>query len=116
MSKVAVLHLPVGGFQKEGDTIYAKEFEFDASDDIDLTGATIKMQLYCGVKKVFDVGTDVGGITINNDKKFTIDKVDAANNNLAEGKFTGDLQIELSNGNRFTPFNVVFTVVKEYTI
>lgn len=112
---VKTVHLPVGGFQKEGDTIPKKTFSFDAADDIDLTGSTIKIQLYCGLKQVLDIGTDVGGITIVDSKTFEFDRIDAADNDLVEGSFTGDLEIQLSDGTKFTPFNIVFKVVKEYT-
>ena len=59
-------------FIKEGDTIKKITFEFAATDTINLTGATISMQLYQDGVETLSIDT-TSGITIESDKIFSID-------------------------------------------
>ena len=99
---------------KEGDTIPKITFTFGASDVIDLTTSTIKMQVYNGSTRLIDVSSG-SGITILSEKVFKIDEISATNNNMPSGKFLGDLEIQDSNGKRFTYFNIEYTIIKQYT-
>ena len=114
---IQTLHIPaqfgrICPYIKQGDTIKQLEFSFAATDDIDLTGSTIKMQLYQGSSKVFDVSNG-NGITIVDSKSFNIDQVDE--NDFPHGELKGDLEIKLSNGDILTYFNVIYTILEQYT-
>jgi len=82
---------PEDSFIKEGDTIPEIPFVFAPTDDIDLTGAEIKMQLYLGSIKVLDIETG-NGITLVGSKAFNFDKIEAVDNNLPAGLLKGDLE------------------------
>ena len=100
-------------FIKEGDTIKKITFEFGATDVIDLTGATISMQLYQDGVQTLSIDTSAG-ITIESTKIFSIDEIEE--NTLPCGINKGDLQIEFADGTIQTLFNVEYTILKEYTI
>lgn len=113
---IPLLKIPLNDtyYIKQGDSIGAIEFEFGASDDIDLTadGVVIKMQVYDGTRRFIDISNG-NGITITGVKTFEIDKV--VNNSYPYGKFIGDLEILDGGGDRFTYTNVEYTILKEYT-
>ena len=111
---IQTLKVPFEGtYIKQGDTINRILFTADPLDPIVLTGATIKMQLYNGAQKVFDISVG-SGITILTAKSFQIDKVEKEDNLFNAGTFLGDLE-STKNGDRLTYFNVEYTVIKEYT-
>ena len=100
---------------KQGDTIDEWSITFGATDGIDLTGATVRMQIYWNGSKKIDVANG-SGITINNALKLTVDKRDYSEDILPEGIGVGDLEITDSSGDRLTMFNVTYTITKHYTI
>ena len=68
------INIPLGNnILKRGDTIKEILFEFDVADNIDLTSATIRMQLYFKNSVVFSVDS-TSGITIIDSKSFKIDE------------------------------------------
>lgn len=105
---------PSTSFLKEGDTIPALPFSFGATDNIDLTGATIKMQLYLGNIKVLDISTD-NGITLIDSKSFTINEIPAESNSLPAGLLQGDLEVKYASGIVKTLINVKYNILKQYT-
>ena len=116
---VPILNIPIQSelskpFIKAGDTIQPILFEFEVADNIDLTGATIKMQCYNFKVKVLDLDSDANGITITGTRTFEIDKI--LNNTLPEGDSLGDVEINFADGTRETYFNIVYTISKQYTI
>lgn len=98
-----------------GDTIQAVEFAFDSG--IDLTGATIRMQVYNKLnQKVYDVDS-TSGITINDALTFDIDKIAKEDNPFTEeGIYNGDVEITDASGDRLTYFRIRYTVQKQYTV
>lgn len=115
-----ILELPIQSERRkfymiEGDTIDAIPFSFDVGDSIDLTGATIKIQLYLKSNKTLDINT-TSGITITGTKSFEIDKIEKENNNLKPGEHFGDLEITDSAGDRLTYIRVKLTITKQYTV
>ena len=116
---IQTLNIPISTtanptYIKQGDTIPKITLTFGASDVIDLTTSTIKMQIYQGAIKLIDV-TNGSGITVLSEKVFEIDEISATNNNLPAATLLGDLEIQDSNGKRFTYFNVQYTIIKQYT-
>ena len=113
---VPVLSIPIQSdtvkpYIKQGDTIPKIAIE---TPDLDLTGASIKMQLYDkNNNQVFNIENG-SGITIIDATNFEIDQV--LNNDFPSGKLRGDLQIVLSDETTKTYFDVTYNVVKEYTI
>ena len=99
----------------QGDTIDEITFSFAVSDTIDLTGATIKMQVYQGSHPFIDIETG-SGITIVDSKNFKIDKVLAVDNTYPVGSFLGDLEITLASGDKKTYAKIEYTVTKQHTI
>jgi hypothetical protein len=113
---IQTLNIPIeGSFIIEGDTIDEILFTFDDTDDIDLIGATIKMQIYRSGVALLNLSTG-SGITILTSKSFKIDEIPKESNNLPEGKFLGDLEITLADGTRNTYFRVSYKVDKQYTV
>jgi len=119
MSEQAILKIPQAFWTTQykpvivqGDTI--PRFLFTVTN-LDLTGATIRMQLYQSFSKIFDVSTGEG-ITIIDSTSFEIDEVPFADNNFPVGTLTGDIEITLANGQRATVIKVEFTTLKHYTI
>lgn len=113
---IQVLDIPLAGNSIiQGDTIPKISFSFDALDDIDLTGATIKMQIYKRDTIFIDISND-SGITIIDDKTFEIDEVAKELNIYPVGKFKGDLEITLASGERITILRINYTILKQYTI
>lgn len=115
---MALLKIPIESNEfpnpeiKEGDTIFAIEFDFDDTP-IDITGSTIKMQLYNEQgERTMDISTG-NGITILSAKKFNIDEVER--NSLKAGIHRGDIEITFPNNDRVTYCDVVYKIVKEYT-
>lgn len=98
----------------QGDTIPKWVVEFGISDGIDLTGATIKMQIYWNNKRLIKL-TNGSGITIDSALKFTIDERSKDEPVLPEGIGIGDLEITDANGIRLTYFYVEYTIIKHYT-
>ena len=110
------VNIPIGdAILKRGDTINEIDFSFAVTDDIDLLGASIRMQLYLNGSKKLDISNG-SGITIVDSKNFKIDKVDYANNNLPVGTLNGDLEITDSSGIRLTYFDITYTITKDYTV
>lgn len=97
----------------QGDTIGATVFDV-TEDGIDLTGATIKMQLYYNGRKVLDISNG-NGITINSSTQFTIDELDKDSNDLPVGVSEGDLEITNASGVRETYTRVEYTILKQFT-
>lgn len=99
-------------FIKQGDTINEIVLEFDTG--VDLTTSTIKMQVFNGSNKVYDVSNG-NGITVNSALKMTIDEVSASDNNFPVGNSIGDLQITDVNGKVNTYCNFEYKISEEYT-
>jgi len=119
MSEQATLKIPQAFWTTQykpvivqGDTIPRFLFK---DINLDLTGATIRMQLYQGSSKIFDVSSGAG-ITIIDATSFEIDEVPFAENDFPVGTLTGDIEITLANGQRTTVIKVEFTTLKHYTI
>ena len=110
------LVIPIGNrIIKRGDTINEITFAFDLTDNIDLTGATIRMDLYLDKNKVHSISTG-NGITIIDSKSFKFDKIEYQDNNLPVGTLKGDLEITDVNGNRLTYIDVIYNITKDYTV
>ena len=111
---ITLLEIP---FEEEyivqGDTISKTSFEF-IDEDIDLTTATIKMQIFDGGTAIIDV-SNTDGITVIDANNFEIDEVNAEDNNLPYGVFLGDLQIKDENGKRHTYTRVQYTILEQST-
>ena len=113
---LATLQIPVEGYYiVQGDTIPKVRVAFDALDNIDLTGATIKMQVYNKNEKFIDISTTDGGITLIDDKIFEIDEVAKENNTYPVGTWEGDLEITFADGKRYTYLKVQYIILKQYT-
>jgi len=111
---ITILKIPFEGeYIVQGDTISKTSFAF-TNEDIDLTTATIKMQIFNGDIKIIDISNS-SGITIVDADNFYIDEVDATSNNLPYGSFLGDLKITDVNGKRHTYTRVEYTILKQYT-
>lgn len=98
----------------QGDTIDSWSVEFEPTDGISLTGATIKMQVFWNNTKEIDL-SDGSGITIDSDLKFTIDERSRTQSVLPEGQGIGDLQILDANDKLITMFRVQYNIAKQYT-
>ena len=112
-----ILKIPIGNSSiVQGDTIPEVLFEFDPTDNIDLSllNVSIKMQIYNNAEKIINI-SNLNGITIINNKSFKINEVSKENNNLPVGNFLGDLEITDTNGKRFTYFRVQYSIIKQYT-
>ena len=105
---------PSTSFLKEGDTIPMIPFAFAATDEIDLTGATIQMQLYLSNIKVLDIETG-SGITLLDSKSFEIDKIPASENDLPAGLLKGDLQVTFPSGEIKTLIDVEYNILNQRT-
>lgn len=115
MAKLETVNIPIGDtILKQGDTIKEINFSFDALDDINLVGSTIRLQLYLNGSKKLDI-SNTSGITIVDAKNFTIDEISYVDNNLPSGTLKGDLEITDSNGVRLTYFDIVYTITKDLT-
>ena len=113
---IQTLKIPIGNnFIKKGDTIKEINFSFDVTDNIDLTGATIRMDLFYQEESILSISNG-NGITIVDSKNFNIDEIPYTDNDLPIGNSIGDLEITDTNGVRLTYFNVTFTIIKEYTV
>ena len=109
------INIPIGDYEiKRGDTINEFNFAFDVDAPVDLTGATIRMDLYLGNTKVHSI-TNGSGITLIDTKSFKIDQLEYSDNDLPAGTLKGDLEITDSSGKRLTYVDVVYTIVKDYT-
>ena len=112
-----ILNIPIGNTQIiQGDTIPEILFEFDPTDNIDLSlpNVSIKMQVYNSSNKILDVQNG-NGITILTNKSFKINEISKENNNFPTGSHLGDLEITDTNGKRFTYFRVKLNIDKQYT-
>lgn len=112
-----ILNIPIGNSNiVQGDTIPEILFEFDVTDNIDLSlpNVIIKMQVYNQNNKIIDISNG-NGITILTDKSFKINEVAKEDNNLPIGSHLGDLEITDTNGKRFTYFRVKYNIDKQYT-
>ena len=112
-----ILNIPIGNTQIiQGDTIPEILFEFDPTDNIDLSlpNVSIKMQVYNSSNKILDVQNG-NGITILTNKSFKINEISKENNNFPTGSHLGDLEITDTNGKRFTYFRVQYNIEKQYT-
>ena len=96
----------------QGDTISKTTIKVE-EDGLDLTTATIKMQIYNGNTKIIDVSNG-DGITVIDSETFEIDEV--PNNDLPIGKHLGDLEITDEDGVRFTYFRVQYEILRQYTV
>ena len=111
-----ILNIPINSnyVLKRGDTIQEIPFTFADTDAIDLVGATIRMQLYLGKRRVWSIDS-TDGITIIDSKNFTIDQVAYQDNTLPSGTLKGDLEITDSNGKRLTSVDIIYTITEDYT-
>lgn len=106
---------------KQGDTIKEFIIEFGATSGIDLTNATVRMQVYWNGSKKIDVSNG-NGITINNALKLTIDErlYNQDDILLPEGTGKGDIEFTFpvvgGDDQRITLFNYEQTIVKHYTV
>lgn len=101
----------------QGDTIPEMRITFGASDGVDLTGATIKMDVFWGFEKQISITTENnGGITINNNLSFTIDARPHTEPLLPIGEGKGDIQITYANGTRTTLIGIEYLITKHYTL
>lgn len=96
----------------EGDTI--KSFSLTAPASFDLTGASVKCQLYKDGVLALDLATG-NGLTLSG-QVITFDEIPAVDNNLSEGVYFGDIEVTLANGQVITIFRITYTILKEYTI
>lgn len=96
----------------QGDTIAKTAIEI-LETDLDLTTATIKMQVYKGSTPFIDIENG-NGITVIDAENLEIDQV--LENNYPPGTYEGDLEIKDSNGVRFTYFRVEYTILKQLTV
>ena len=114
---IPIINVPTNSnyILKQGDTIPEILFNFADTDAIDLTGATIRMQLYLNNQKKLDLDS-IAGITIIDAKNFKIDEIPYEENNLPAGKLNGDLEITLAGGTRVTYTDVLYTITKHYTV
>lgn len=111
------LNIPIGNTQIiQGDTIPEILFEFDPTDNINLSlpNVSIKMQIYNSSNKILDIQNG-NGITILTNKSFKINEISKENNNFPTGSHLGDLEITDTNGKRFTYFRVKLNIDKQYT-
>ena len=111
------LNIPIGNTQIiQGDTIPEILFEFDPTDNINLSlpNVSIKMQIYNQNNKILDIQNG-NGITILTSKSFKINEISKENNNFPTGSHLGDLEITDTNGKRFTYFIVKLNIYKQYT-
>ena len=111
------LNIPIGNTQIiQGDTVPEILFEFDPTDNIDLSlpNVSIKMQIYNSSNKILDIQNG-NGITILTNKSFKINEISKENNNFPTGSHLGDLEITDTNGKRFTYFRVKLNIDKQYT-
>lgn len=113
---IPIIQIPFGdnAFLKQGDTIGEILFEFDDTDDIDLVGANIKIEIYSCGTRVFTM-TSGNTITIIDSKSFKINEIPADENVLPIGDSIGDIQITFADGTVYTYCNIQYTVIKEYT-
>lgn len=112
-----ILNIPIGGSSIiQGDTIPEILFEFDPTDNIDLSlpNVSIKMQVYNQNNKIIDI-SNANGITILTNKSFKINEIPKEDNNFPIGRHLGDLEITDTNGKRFTYFRVQYNIDKQYT-
>lgn len=112
-----ILNIPIGNTQIiQGDTVPEIIFEFDPTDNIDLSlpNVSIKMQIYNSSNKILDIQNG-NGITILTNKSFKINEISKENNNFPTGSHLGDLEITDTNGKRFTYFRVKLNIDKQYT-
>ena len=95
----------------KGDTFEAINFTFRVDGSpVDITDAEIKLSMRVGGATpawVLSVGS---GITITNGPagQYRIDKVQSLN--ISVGRLVGQVEITLSNGDRFTDYQIEMTV------
>jgi len=112
---IQVVNIPFEGeYIVTGDTISKTSVEVIEAG-LDLTTASIKMQVYNRNTAIIDVSVG-SGITVISSTVFEIDEVAAIDNNLPVGCFEGDLEITDASGVRFTYFRVIYTIIKQFTI
>ena len=112
---IQVVNIPFEGeYIVTGDTISKTSVEVIEAG-LDLTTATIKMQVYNRSTPIIDVSVG-SGITVVSSTVFEIDEVAAIDNDLPVGCFEGDLEITDASGVRFTYFRVIYSIQKQYTI
>lgn len=113
-----ILNIPIGKSEiVQGDTIPSILFEFDPTDNINLSlpNTKIRMNVMNNHIKIIDIFNG-SGITILTPKSFRIDEVPKEQSELLPvGAFMGDLEITDSNGKKFTYFRVRYTIEKQYT-
>lgn len=114
--EIEILRIPFRGeFIMEGDTILKTVFRATANEFPDLTASSIKLQLYFNKSKVLDLSNG-NGITIDSATQFTIDQLDADDNNLPAGVSRGDLEITDGNGVKKTYYIIEYEILKQSTI
>lgn len=104
-------HLPL----TQGDTWLGAIFTVKQDGSgLNLTGATLNIDLYQGLRKTLSLSTLNGSITWNNQAAgvFTIQPQVL---NLGVGQHIGDLQITDANGIITTYCQIVLNITKEYT-
>ena len=110
---ITILKIPFEGeYIVQGDTISKTSFKF-TDEDIDLTTATIKMQILDGNKRIINISNG-NGITVVDSDNFYIDEVSFSDNKLPVGTFDGDLEITDVNDIRHTYTRVQYTILKQY--
>lgn len=111
---IQIYNIPSKGYLKQGDTIPKKTILFGGDYAGDLTTATIKMQIKNGATNIINISNG-NGITVLSATTCEIDEVSANDNNLPVGCFKGDFEVTEANGVRTTYFNVVYTIIEQYT-
>jgi len=111
--KIPIQSSTVKPYIKQGDTIPKITITITELG-LDLTTATIKMQVYNGATRIIDI-SNTNGITVISSTVLEIDEVSASDNNLPDGSFIGDFEITDASGDRKTYFNVEYTIIKQYT-
>ena len=101
-------------FIKQGDTIPAYKITITELG-LDLTTAIVKMQLFDGNCKVYDIETG-SGITVESSTIIWIDEVE--DNNFPAAILKGDLEVNyVENGKqkRKTLYNVEYEILNQFT-
>lgn len=112
---IETIRIPFDGeFIMEGDTILPTVFTATSSEFPDLTSSTVKLQLYYHGNKVLDLYNG-NGITIDSATQFTLDQLEADENNLPSGVSRGDLEITDGNGVRKTYYIIEYKILKQST-
>jgi len=116
-SKIPILNLPIGNtYFTQGDSFAEVVFSFGVTDQIDLMGSEIRLDLFsqnCNKSLSFVSGVN---IEILSSKSFKINEIQPEETKyLDAGLHRGDLEITTSSGFKTTYLEVVLNIRKQYT-